>query len=372
VWLSEFGLINRVSKDDKPRAPFKTSDLMKIDELADPHNAAKPLADRARAYLHVNCGHCHRFGGGGGVEFHVDREADIKNPKLWDAKPARGNFELADARILAPGDPHRSVLYYRMAKFGSGRMPHMGSEFPDEIGLQLIGEWIASLKDGATLPNVKQLPMTDLAKRLQSPSTALAVARGLGSDVFDASTRREVCTIVAQLPSGPTKDLLEGYLPSDGKPRTLGANPKPRAILALKGDAAKGKIIFHAQKSQCATCHKVDGQGQEVGPELTTIGKMRSRELLLESLLEPSRRVDPQYQSYLVRTQSGKSLTGLLATRDDKAVVLKDAQGKLQTIEKDDVESIEASRQSIMPAGLLRDLTPQDAADLLEYLCQRN
>ena len=89
------------------------------------------------------------------------------------------------------------------------------------------------------------------------------------------------------------------------------------------------------------------------------------------SIIDPSRRIELPYQSYLVRTLSGQSFTGLLVKRDAKAIVLKDALNKLITVAADDLESIDASRISLMPAGLLRDFTTQEAADLLEYLSQR-
>ena len=90
--LNELGLIERIGGGDKPLSPFTVNDLKKIKPYANPHDEKPPVADRARSYLNVNCGHCHRMGGGGSVEFHVNFDADVKNPKLWDAKPTRGDF----------------------------------------------------------------------------------------------------------------------------------------------------------------------------------------------------------------------------------------------------------------------------------------
>ena len=68
--------------------------------------------------------------------------------KAVGIRPTRGDFGLPDARIIKPGDPYASTLYFRMAKFGRDRMPHIGSERPDEAGLNLIAQWIAGMNGG--------------------------------------------------------------------------------------------------------------------------------------------------------------------------------------------------------------------------------
>ncbi len=373
-WLGEFGLMDRVGNDNKPVAVYTEAELKKLKRHTNPHDEKAPVNDRAKAYLHANCGHCHRLGGGGGVvEFELHAEGDLLNKKLIDAIPVRGTFDLPDAKIVAPGDADRSTLYYRMAKFGTGRMPHMGAELPDEAGLSLVRKWIAGLphttEPADTLRNERTA--AGYAKSLANPIHALALARNIGEKQLTKGEVKDLMPVVATLPPGHVRDLFEGYLPSNGKPKTLGANPRPRAILALKGDAANGQVLFAATKSQCMTCHKIEGKGIEIGADLSQIGKTRTRENLLESILEPSRRIELPYQSYLVRTLSGQAFTGLLVKRDAKAIVLKDALNKLITVAADDLESIDASRISLMPAGLLRDFTAQEAADLLEYLSQR-
>jgi hypothetical protein len=67
--------------------------------------------------------------------------------KLIDEPPIHGTFGLAEARIVASGDPYASVLFYRLSKLGQGRMPHVGSTLTDERGLDLIHDWIASLAE---------------------------------------------------------------------------------------------------------------------------------------------------------------------------------------------------------------------------------
>ena len=91
-------------------------------------------------------------------------------------RPARGTFGLPDACVIKPGDPYASTLYFRMAKFGRDRMPHIGSERPDEAGLQLVEQWIAGMKGGAVEPK-PVLDGVSPEKLLADPRSALLVAR---------------------------------------------------------------------------------------------------------------------------------------------------------------------------------------------------
>jgi putative heme-binding domain-containing protein len=163
--------------------------------------------------------------------------------------------------------------------------------------------------------------------------------------------------------------LFEGHLRSgDQKERKLGSNPRPRAVLALNGDTRRGEKLFWSQPAQCGTCHRVGDRGTAVGPDLSEIGKLRPREDLLDSLIEPSRRIEPKYATYVAATKDGRSATGLLVKRDEAWVVLRDAQNKETALAANDVEELRPARASLMPSGQLADLTAQEAADLIEYL----
>ena len=84
-------------------------------------------------------------------------------------------------------------------------------------------------------------------------------------------------------------------------------------ILSIPGDATHSKhAFFNTSGISCKNCHRITRDGPDVGPELTTIGKQYDRVQLLESILEPSKRIDPKYVTYLVETKAGGILTGLL------------------------------------------------------------
>jgi putative heme-binding domain-containing protein len=255
-----------------------------------------------------------------------------------------------------------------MAKFGRGRMPHLGSELPDPKGLRLLHHWIASLGkwDGDEPGN-----LAELDKELRSARAALSLSHRLSTGSFGFPDSPRILAAAAKLEPGPVRDLFEGYLPADPKGRKLGANPRPAAILGLTGDAARGEALFFAKEAKCATCHKVGDRGQAVGPDFTAIGKTRTKAELLEGLLQPSVRVDPQFAAYLVRTKDEKTVTGLLVKRDDKQVIVRDAENKEHVFAADEVEAVSPSRLSLMPDGLAAGWTPQEAADVIEYLATR-
>ena len=365
--LYDAGIIERRAKDEKPRGNYTAAELKKERHLVNPADESVKLAERAKSYLHANCGHCHRFGGGGAVDFELHAFADWSSKKLIGAKPTRGTFDLPDACLVAPGEPERSTVHFRMAKFGGGRMPHVGSEFVDEAGVALVGRWIASLKgNDGTAPGPKAGGPLEVELSERPMPFARRVGTGTAGDQAAA-----ILAAAAKLPPGPKRDLFDGYLPHDGRDKKLGANPRPKAILALTGDAGRGREVFVAEKSQCLKCHKLDGQGKEVGPDLSQIGKTRSREHLLESLLDPSRRVEPQYQSYLVTAHDGRTFTALVVKKDGAGVVLRDAEGRETTLKTAEIDDLRPARDSLMPAGLLADFTPQQAADLLAFLAGR-
>jgi putative heme-binding domain-containing protein len=357
--MCELGMIERLDKAKMPKEAFTDANTSKLPKHTDPHNEKENLNDRARSYLHVNCSHCHRNGGGGSVPFELTKGSDLK--QVLDVKPTRGDFGITDARIIKKGHPEQSTLLYRMAKFGKDRMPHIGAEVPDVSSITFLFAWVRSLDMSArtvgdvmldTVPSAPELAVTD------------ALLAGLPQRAEPS----KLIALATKLPAGPVRDLYEGYFPPSGGERKLGANPRPKAIASLKGDPEKGKAVFLLAANKCVDCHKHGGTGKEIGPDLTAIGKDRSKDELLESLLLPSRRVEAKYQSYILRAHDGRAVTGVLVKRDAKETVLKDATNKEHTFTAADIDTFTPARESLMPSGLMGDLTPQQAADLLEFL----
>jgi putative heme-binding domain-containing protein len=370
VSLTEMGYLRRAGEDGTPLPPFDAASAAREPKIADPADTAQPLEARARGYLHANCGHCHFEHGGGTVSLRLQFSASNADMKAIGVRPSRGDFGLPDAYIIKPGEPWASTLYYRMAKFGRDRMPHIGVERPDEAGLQLIEEWITGMADVPS--KVSPVPAGPADKMLADPKKAMEAARQLGRGAMKPAERKALLAAASKLPAGLIRDLFEGYLPQpEPAARKLGSNPRPRTILACKGDAGRGEKLFWSTALNCGSCHKIGERGTALGPDLSAIGKLRGREDLLESILEPSRRIEPKYAAYIAQTADGRVVTGLLVRRDESTVVLRDAQNKEIILAAKDLETLQPARLSLMPAGQLAGLTAQEAADLLEYLASR-
>jgi putative membrane-bound dehydrogenase-like protein len=135
--------------------------------------------------------------------------------------------------------------------------------------------------------------------------------------------------------------------------------------LDLRGDAARGKAVF---KKTCATCHRLENEGVEVGPDLLSALRNKTREGLLIDILDPSREVDPRYLNYLVTTKAGRAFTGMIAAETASSITLRRAEKAEDTILRSDIDEIQATAKSVMPEGLEMQLNKQDVADVIAYL----
>jgi putative heme-binding domain-containing protein len=357
AWLESHGVYSRVDRNRQPLSPLTTDALAKLPKLARHDDATASAAEHARSYLHVNCAHCHQFNGGGAGSFELLLKHADKNLKVIDEVPKQGTFDIPEARLIAPGEPARSVLYLRMAKFGRGRMPHRGSEFVDEQALAWMEAWINGL--GETPPKPDVLPL----------AAALSTARKLGRGELAPSDRDIVLAAAMTNSSSIMQDLLAGYQPPERQRHTLGNAIRPDTILAQTGNATRGEQLFWTTAGmQCKLCHKVGPRGGDIGPELTEVVKKRTRLELIESLVEPSKLIDVKFATFVAETTQGRVHSGLIVRQDDREVVLRDSQGRDTVLARRDIEELSRSPKSLMPDQLLRDLTADEAADLLAYL----
>jgi hypothetical protein len=122
--------------DDRPR-------------LVDPYDEKAPLEARVRSYLHVNCSACHVKEGGGNARMELGVATSLRRTHLIDEVPIHTRFEVADARLVAPGAPERSVLYQRISRRGANQMPPLVSAEVDRRAVEMIASWIRGLPAAA-------------------------------------------------------------------------------------------------------------------------------------------------------------------------------------------------------------------------------
>jgi putative membrane-bound dehydrogenase-like protein len=137
-----------------------------------------------------------------------------------------------------------------------------------------------------------------------------------------------------------------------------------KLIRTNKGDAHRGIEVFNRV---CGQCHKIYGQGQDVGPDITGNGRA-SVEQLLSNVFDPSLVIGAAYQPRIVQAADGRIITGLLTEDSPQRVVLKVQGGKLETIAREDIEAMKTSELSLMPEGLEKQLKPQEIANLFAYI----
>lgn len=304
------GLLTESSEQpDSIIAPNDMRPVESLPRLAPPFDEHENLNARARSYLHANCGHCHRNNGGGSSYIFLQHDLSLKDTKAIGTRPTQGTFGIHEAQVLVPGDPFRSILYFRLAKVGPGHMPHLGARQVDEQGLKLIHDWIRSLpprledsilldrlieldeavalrKEKAEQPATEQQIARAHAKRqkrdqpsdadliearrqvaeihakaakqraeervrltselLSSSLRAVMLAEAFRSNRLSAESRDMVITSALSPTTDPAvRDLFESFVPENRRTKRLGETIDRAEILKLVGDPERGRQLFH-------------------------------------------------------------------------------------------------------------------------------
>jgi putative membrane-bound dehydrogenase-like protein len=135
-------------------------------------------------------------------------------------------------------------------------------------------------------------------------------------------------------------------------------------LRAASGDTQRGKELFG---KHCATCHKLFGEGTEIGPDLTPANR-GDRAALLANIVDPAAIVRREYLNYAVTTTSGSVLTGLITDQNAASLTILDAKNQRTALPRDEIEELNPAPTSLMPEQILEKLTPQELRDLFAYL----
>jgi putative membrane-bound dehydrogenase-like protein len=142
-----------------------------------------------------------------------------------------------------------------------------------------------------------------------------------------------------------------------------------RGLVASQGNPQRGRALFLNGKAlACITCHRMEGIGGNVGPDLTRLWDTMSVEKILESILEPSKEIKEGYQTYQATTTKGQVLTGLKMAQSTEEVVLRDANARDVRIAMKDVEELIPLKTSLMPDNAISQLTYEQFIDLMAFL----
>ncbi|MEM9660438.1 MAG: c-type cytochrome, partial [Planctomycetota bacterium] len=132
------------------------------------------------------------------------------------------------------------------------------------------------------------------------------------------------------------------------------------------GDPSLGKAAY--TKATCAQCHRFGNYGESIGPSLSGIARRFTKREIIESILYPAHVVSDQYASKRVLTLDGKVLVGMVSEQSDGTIAIRDARNNTTMIAADEIDQILPSTSSIMPSGLIDELTLREISDMMAYL----
>lgn len=257
-------------------------------------------------------------------------------------------FPLAMERFSESDEPQRLELIKALGGVGNRRATD-----------QLL-EWI---KDEDQTRTVRQTSVAGLL-RSQTGRKRLGdfIVAGELPDVLKITT----AAAIEGASDAGLKQQVAGALEL---PVTGSAEPLPPLgeLLRMTGTAVVGKEVF-TSKGTCANCHSVRGEGKEVGPDLSEIGSKLSREAMFVSILDPSAGVSHNYETYAIQTLDGELVSGILLSETEEAVTLKTSEALVREIAQEDIDLMQKQTQSLMPAGLQKNMSVDELVSLVDYL----
>jgi putative membrane-bound dehydrogenase-like protein len=196
--------------------------------------------------------------------------------------------------------------------------------------------------------------------------------RSLRTLPVDAGARQSLLGVVERHPesAGLVNALLDPASINSGRPPLEDTAAWLERLSALPGKpnvAAGRRIFFHSKVALCSTCHRHSGRGNVVGPDLSFVVHQGDRKAILQSILEPSREVAPQFYPTQLELTDGTTFTGILLRSSDRDV-FRDLTGKERTFRKTDIVERADLRTSIMPTGLVAMFTDTELRDLITFL----
>jgi putative heme-binding domain-containing protein len=296
----------------------------------------------------------------GAAKESLDENQPLETRQAAIGMLASAPYEMLAETVAALLDP-RQPLEVQVAAIQS-----LSSADDPAVAEVLLSKWSAFTPSAQTavidaiFSRVNRLPgLLDAIQRGDvSPQSLGTLRRVHLLEHSDPKVRnRAVTLLVNQIPQ-KSRELIERY----------------RVALSRTRDATRGEAVF---KKVCAKCHRLNGQGSQVGPDLSA-AQNRADESFLLDMLQPSAKITAGYRTYVVADVSGRVFTGVLTSETatsvtlrraaDQAVAQDDGPVVEMTILRKDIELMKASDHSLMPDDLEKEVSPQNVADLIAYL----
>jgi quinoprotein glucose dehydrogenase len=284
-----------------------------------------------------------------------DMASDNKRPAALRVEMLQALEALKDARLekatelaLADGEPHVRAEGRRL----------LAKSKPAEA----LASLSKALQSGELVEKQSALAVFgDLKGSEADAPLGQALDRLLAKD-YPAELQLDLLEAAAKRPA--LKEKLAKYEASRAKGDPLA---EYREALA-GGDAEAGRHIFLTKAEvSCLRCHKVKGEGGDVGPDLAGIGSKQKRDYLLESIVDPNKQIAQGYETTVLTLTNGKVVSGIVKGEDAKEVKLMTAEGQLLTVAKAKIDE-RARGKSAMPDDTVKHLTKRELRDLVEFL----
>ena len=231
---------------------------------------------------------------------------------------------------------------------------------PDEA----LPNLTAALDKGETIERQQALATLAEMKNAAADKVLADCLDQLLSGKTTPEVQLDLLEAAAKRPTGEIKEKLARFEAARSKTDHLA---KFREALS-GGDAEAGRRVFlHKTEVSCLRCHKVMGNGGDVGPELTGLGAKQPREYLLEAIVDPNRQIAKGFETVVLGLKNGQVVTGIVKAEDGKEVRLMTAEGKLLVVAKPDIEERQAGK-SPMPEDIMKQLSKRELRDLVEFL----
>jgi putative membrane-bound dehydrogenase-like protein len=298
--------------------------------------------------------------------------SDLLLSKVLDDERQPASLRALSLRMLRKDHPAASLA----------RLQNLFESQDAELRLEATKALVARSEEGAQVL---------LRKAVADPALRWEAIAGLSHSVGTSAETRKIL-----LEAEPSLEVLRSMIGANDQPdikqrlqelssRSGDLGEKASLILTPRtqdpdwvkiglepGDAAAGeRLFFHPKGPQCFMCHRVDGRGGIVGPDLTTIGNTAQRAKIIESILEPSKEIAPTFVYWKIRKKNEDIVDGRILYEDPSPtghVILINAQGLQTKVENKDVDERVASPISIMPEKLVATLTRKEFRDLVSFL----
>jgi putative membrane-bound dehydrogenase-like protein len=280
------------------------------------------------------------------------------------AETGRTSEERALAvRLLAqaPWESAEPVLRRLLAGDGEQSLRLAAVRAAAAHGEAAVGPWLLDRLASVTPAVRREITLAVLRQpaRVKLLLDAVEAGRLAPGDIDAVAVNQLVGSRVAEIRERARK-LLKGSLPEERR-RVL---ERYAEAAHREGDAERGRLVF---QKNCANCHSVAGIGVRVGPDIADT-RVKTREQLLSDILNPNGAIDGNYLNYVVSTQSGQVLSGLIDAETPSSLTLKRAEGQTDVILRQDIDEIRSSGTSLMPEGLEKNITVDEMSDLLSFL----